>query len=198
MYSVIGLFLSYLLLYKYVALFAIVFLSAVGAPIPSSSLILAAGAFASHGYFSFTVSLMVAQAGNFGGDIAAYILVRHYRVNIIRVLRLDKLRVFNRIETLIGTHPGPTIFFTRFGGSLSPLTNCLAAMAPVGFFTFFFYDFLGNLTLTLALLCIGYVLGDYWTTATNGIWIIAAFIAIVIIGVIVVKLSRRRYKREAA
>lgn len=196
MYSVVDFFLSYLLLYKYAALFIIAFSSSVGAPIPCASLLLAVGAFSSYSYFDFTTSLVVAQIGNFGGDLTAYLLTRHYRMNIIRFLKLDRLRIFNRIAILVRTHAGPTIFITRFGGSLSPLTNYLAGMAPVGFITFIVYDFFGNLVYSLGLLSVGYILGDYWTVVTNYIWVIAGCVVLIVIGSMLLTLYRRKNIRQ--
>src|SRR5580692_11145941 len=78
MNAALGAFLSFLLLYKYIALFAFIFFSAVILPLPDNSILLATGAFASQGYFGFWTSLLVALAANVAGDYVGYLLARHW------------------------------------------------------------------------------------------------------------------------
>jgi len=49
----LGFFLSYLLLYKYVVLFLVVATASFGLPVPATALMMAAGAFIAQGYFDF-------------------------------------------------------------------------------------------------------------------------------------------------
>ena len=78
MSNFVALLLSFLLLYKYWALFAVIFVAAVLVPLPTNSVLLAAGAFASQGYFSFWLSLAVAVGANIAGDCFDYFLARRY------------------------------------------------------------------------------------------------------------------------
>jgi len=70
----LGIFLSYLLVYKYLVLFLIVFLASLILPLPATALIMAAGAFSSQGYFNFSEVLLVAFAGSVLGDCCGYFI----------------------------------------------------------------------------------------------------------------------------
>ena len=73
---ILSTFLTFLLLYKYIGLFVISFLAALLLPLPSSSILAAAGAFAAQGYFSISYVLIVAFLGNILGDAAGYFLAQ--------------------------------------------------------------------------------------------------------------------------
>ncbi len=68
--------LSYLLLYKYVAVSVVSFLAGLILPLPSNALLLAAGAFASQGYISATAVFFFALVSNVLGDSLGYALTR--------------------------------------------------------------------------------------------------------------------------
>ena len=76
--------LSFLLLYKYIALFVLVFIAAVGLPVPSNTLLIAVGAFASQSYFSLPISLAVAVVANVLGDLLDYFIIRKYGAVILK------------------------------------------------------------------------------------------------------------------
>src|SRR5271170_7278391 len=110
--------LSYLLLYKYVALFIIVYTGAIMIPFPVNAMLLALGAFASQGYFSFWISLMVAVTANTLGDLTDYGVARKYGEWVIHKLHFDKVRFFTRLKEELRTDAAVTVFTTRFAGSL--------------------------------------------------------------------------------
>ena len=70
--SLLGPLFSGLLLYKYVVLFIAVFLAGLGLPIPSGTLLVAVGAFASQDYFNLWISFIVALLANIFGDLSIY------------------------------------------------------------------------------------------------------------------------------
>jgi membrane protein DedA with SNARE-associated domain len=80
----LALILSYLLLYKYLAIFILVFSAAVIIPWPVNTAILAVGAFSSQGYFNFWISLAVAISANVSGDLFDYWLTRKYGQKAIK------------------------------------------------------------------------------------------------------------------
>ncbi len=126
--DVLGLLLSYLLLYKYTALAVVVYISALLLPLPSNAMLLAVGAFSSQGYFSFWISLAIAVTANTLGDLTGYAITRRYGVTVIRTLRLDKVRFFNQLQTELRTDAAITVFLTRFAGWLSTVSNFLAGL----------------------------------------------------------------------
>lgn len=70
------LLISWLQLYGYPALWICVFISALGAPLPTSLVLLAAGAFAALGDFNIFLLVAVASSASICGDNCGYLLGR--------------------------------------------------------------------------------------------------------------------------
>ncbi len=183
--------LSYLLLYKYIALFAVVYLSAVILPLPSNAMLLAVGAFSSQGYFSFWVSLTVAVVANTLGDLTDYGIARKWGGAVVRVLRLNKLLFFRELEQELRSDAAVTVFTTRFAGALSAPANFLAGIALVPFGTFLWCDFLGNVIEPFAALFLGYLAGDHWNNFSGPLSIIAAIVAVLVMLFVLFRIHRK-------
>ncbi|HUO75337.1 MAG TPA: VTT domain-containing protein [Candidatus Paceibacterota bacterium] len=188
--------LAYVLLYRYIAIFVIVFSAGVIVPFPASAMLMGIGAFISHGYFSFSAVATTAIAANVLGDIAAFLAVRRYGNRVVRLLHVQT-GMFATLEKYIRSDAGPTVFITRFAGSLGPVTNIMAGLADVRFVpTFLIPDIAGNAAEILILLVFGYFVGDYWENFSG---IQSTIVGIIIIGVIAFFLYklygslRRRY-----
>ena len=82
--SLVGFFLSYLLLYKYTTLFIIVFLAGFCVPIPINILLMAVGALSLEGNFNFYLALVTGSIANLLGDVAALFIFRRYGHAILR------------------------------------------------------------------------------------------------------------------
>jgi membrane protein DedA with SNARE-associated domain len=190
--------LSYVLLYKYITIFVVVYTGAVILPLPANAMLLAVGAFASQGYFSFWVSLIVAVVANTLGDLTDYGLTRRYGEVIIRKLKFDKVRFFGHLKDELRNDAAITVFVTRFAGSLSSITNFLAGLVGVPFLTFLMFDLLGNIIEPFVALLIGYLVGNYWSNFSSLLSLAAVIIAVCIILFILVRMYRRIMKKYAA
>ncbi len=192
MTDLLGLLLSYVLLYKYVALALAVLLSAVLLPIPINTILLATGAFVSQGYFNFTEVLIVTVTANVFGDVCEFLLARRYGNAMLKRSRLDTSRNFLRVERYIKTHAGKTVFVTRFVGVLGIAANLLAGLAGVSLLKFFVFDFLGNAIEIGGLLSLGYIVGGYWHDFSDIVevvgWIL--FVATLLAGLVAVFLRK--------
>src|SRR6185369_11643502 len=98
MHSTFDIVLSYLLLYKYATIFVVVASSAFIVPLPTSALLLAAGAFASQGYLSFATCVAVAAIANTIGDTMGYTLTRIFGYTFIEKHYKKKHAYFVRVE----------------------------------------------------------------------------------------------------
>jgi membrane protein DedA with SNARE-associated domain len=193
--SLLTTLLSYLLLYRYVALAFVVYIGAVGAPLPVNEMLLALGAFASQGYFSFWGSLAVAVVANCAGDLTGYAITRKYGDWILRALHIRKARFFVHLEEELRSDAAITVFITRFAGSLSSITNFLAGLVNVPLSTFVFYDFIANVIEPAAALGIGYVVGNYWNDFSDFFTLVAAIVAVSIIMFVLIRIQRKIAKR---
>jgi membrane protein DedA with SNARE-associated domain len=187
--------LSYVLLYKYIAIFVIVYAGAIILPIPVNAMLLALGAFASQGYFNFWGSFAVAVIANCLGDLTDYGITRKYGERVIRRFNIDKVPFFIGLKDELRTDAAVTVFVTRFAGSLSSITNFLAGLVRVPFKTFFFYDLLGNIIEPGAALTIGYAVGNYWSEFPNLLSIFAGIAATGILFFVLWRIYRRMTKK---
>lgn len=183
--------LSYVLLYKYAMLFAVVFSAAVVLPLPVNTLMVAVGAFASQGYFSFSLSLAVAVAANAAGDLVDYLIVRRYkRLPFLR--KRERSPWIVRLEGYVRTHAGFTVFVTRFVGSVSVVTNALAALAGVSVGTFLVFDVLGNLADFFVVTSFGFLVGSYWEQYSGLMSTVGAILLVSLVLFLAAKAVARR------
>ncbi len=185
MTPLISFFLSYLLLYKYITLFVLVFLAGLIVPIPINILLVAVGAFSSQQYFNFTASLIVGTVANACGDVGAYFFFSRYGHSILRDQYAQKYTFFVKLEEYFHLHTGLVITASRLVGLFGTPVNFLSGYMRVPILKFIICDLIGNFVFVLVFLSIGYVVGDNWTNISGfvntGMWIITISLAIYVI-----------------
>jgi len=194
MSTILALLLSSLLLYKYWALLLVFFFSGLILPIPTSTVLLSTGAFASQGYFNFFISLAVIVGANMLGDYTGYLIARRYGRKALGILHVHVPVWIERLETFLHKYPGPAIFITRFVGTTDILTNLLCGFSGVSLGVFLLYDFFGNLVSNGSLLYAGYFLGVHWQDFT-GLFNITDYILVGIV-VAIALYAIIRYKKH--
>jgi membrane protein DedA with SNARE-associated domain len=196
--SLLSSILSYVLIYKYAAIFIVAFGASIIVPLPESAMLLAVGAFSSQGYVNLWGSLVAATTGNVLGDLTAYLATRSFGEIVIRKLKIDKSRFFLQLEEELRESAFGTVLSSRFAGSLSSIVNFIAGFVRVPFLRFFIPDFIGDFVEPLALLCIGYFLGTYWNNFSNVLTTFAAIVATGVIMFILFRMYRRITKRHGS
>ncbi len=184
--------LSYLLIYKYVALFVIIFLGSVGLPIPALTILIAAAAFSSEGYFSLPEVIIASGCASIFGDILMFSLVRKWGTKILIKLKLGKIissRQFKKIEGKFYVHPIRAIYLSRFNNLTSLSVNILGGLSQIKFTKFLLWDALGEMSVVLFCVIIGYVFGNNWEYVAQliGKFSIIIILTVVIIAVLYVK-----------
>lgn len=187
--------LSYVLLYKYVAIFFVVYTGAIIVPWPANAMLLAVGAFASQGYIGFWISLMVAVAANTLGDLTDYGISRWLGERFIHRFRIDRVRFFIRLKEELVSDAAVTVFITRFAGSLSSIANFLAGFVEVPFVTFLWADLLGNIIEPFAALTLGYAVGNYWSDFSNLLSLTAGIVAAAVLLFVLTRIYRRMMRK---
>jgi membrane-associated protein len=170
--------LSFLLLYKYVAIVVIVFLAGLVLPLPSNTILLAAGAFVSQGYMNGIAVFFSALVANIIGDSLGYSLTRFWGTRIVNMKKLEHSKVFGKVNRFFRSHRGLTIFVTRFLGTPAVIVNFLAGLDRIPFRSFVGYDIVGNALDTACFLTIGYVLGSYSDNYSDIAELIAAIVLV--------------------
>jgi membrane protein DedA with SNARE-associated domain len=84
---------------------------------------------------------------------------------------------------------------TRFAGSLSSITNFLAGLVEVPFWTFFWCDLAGNVIEPFVALSLGYLVGDYWSSFSTFFSLLAATAAVSILLFISARMYRRMVRK---
>lgn len=184
--------LSYLLLYKYVALFLIIFSSAIIVPWPENTLLLAAGAFAGQGYFNIWGLFFVALGANVLGDIIDFVLTKTWGYAFIKQHHIKKYRSVDRINQYVNDHAGITILLTRFTGTIGPVVNFLSGLVGVSYQRFIIFDVIGNILDIGLFLVAGFILGTVWQNFSGITNIIGWMIMVVFALSIAVHLFRGR------
>jgi len=174
-------FLSFVLLYKYWALFIIVLSSSFLLPLPTNTILVATGAFASQGYMDISVILFLAIIVNVLTDCFAFFLTYRYgKIIIDKFIPKWDGKVFS-VEKYLRNYAFGTIFLTRIAGPFAPYVNFLSGLIGVRFKKFLLADFLGNTIGTIFFVSAGYVLGNYWEIFIDDIWLITLAIFVLLL-----------------
>ncbi len=158
----LGTLLSYVLLYKYYAIFVIILSGGIIVPWPENTLLFASGAFASQGYISFWAVFITALVANVLGDLIDYGLTYWWGYKVIKEHHIKKYWYVEKLNIYLRNHAGMTVFLTRFVGTVGPIVNFLSGLAGIPFKKFLAFDILGNAFDIGIFLCIGYALGNVW------------------------------------
>lgn len=190
--------LSFVLLYKYVAIFILEYIAAIIVPLPCVAMLLAVGAFASQGYFNFWLSLAAATIGNILGDCTDYGITRKYGEIVIKKLRIDRIRFFRYLKEELRTDAAINVFITRFAGYLGPVVSILSGLVEMPFKTFLFFGSIGNLIEALVALSIGYIVGNYWSNFPGIFDIFTSIAAVGVTLFILLKIQRKIIKKYSS
>lgn len=153
--------LSYLLLYKYAALFLITFLAAFALPLPSTTSLMTAAGFASQGYMNVSLVIFWATLGNVVADNLAYLVARHWGAAVFEKIgiKVTKSPVISFVTERLQEHSRGIIFWSRFEVILTITVNILNGIARSDYRQFFLYGFLGELAQVTFFVSIGYFFG---------------------------------------
>jgi membrane protein DedA with SNARE-associated domain len=189
--------LSFLLLYKYAALFAITFAASVALPLPSAASVMASAAFASQGYFSMPWVIIVASLGNILGDVFAYVVIRRYgkaalyKIGLRKVPDSLELKV---IEDYVKRWPGLIIFFSRFEVWATLTVNIISGLGKIAAGVYLTYVVIGEATEVLMYSGIGYIFGNNWQTINT---LLGKFFVVISLGIaVLIIISYKKFIRR--
>ncbi len=157
--------LSFVLIYKYYAIFIITFLGAFALPLPSGSVIMAAAAFSIQGYLNWFLVVLTGILGNMAGDSSGYWLVRVYGMPVLKKLRLSKFFHEDKLAAVraqIERHKLITIYFSRFMTAVAPAVNVVSGFTRLPYREFLLFEALGEFSEVTFFAVIGYIFGSNW------------------------------------
>lgn len=190
MEAIFNTLLAFLLLYNYAGIFVISFLAAFLLPLPSSSLLAAAGAFFAQGYFTISYVLIAAFLGNILGDAAGYFIAEKMNTSFLEKIGFKKIltsKLYIRLSATTKTFSYSLIFFSRFVTAIGPLINIASGSMRFSKRHFFMIAAAGELAYVLLYGLTGYFLGSEWEN--NLSFLLEATFVIVTLGLIIVAIQ---------
>lgn len=189
--------------YGYPALWAVVFIAAVGAPISGNLLLYAAGAFAAFGDFNIFILLPVAVSAAVLGDTLGYFL--GWKLGHLLLIWLEKRRWrflsperLARGRSYFRRRAAWAIFLSRWlvvvlGGPI----NWLAGAERYPFRTFLFWDVSGQILGALIPLGIGYTFAESWGEAESLFGSVSGFVLASLVALMIsAALFRKLFTRK--
>ena len=192
--------------YGYPALWLIVFVAAVGAPISGSLLLFAAGAFAALGDLNIVILFPVALSAAVMGDNLGYFIGRRIGTPLLVWLERQKRfrfispRTIARGRAYFVRRTAWAIFITRFlivalGGPI----NLLAGMEHYPYRDFLFWDVCGQILGAIISLGLGYVFAASWEEVAGLFGALSGLVlALLVAGALCVLLVRKIRQRRRA
>jgi membrane-associated protein len=162
--------LSYVLLYKYLAIFTITFAGAFALPIPSGTVIIASAAFSTQGYLSLPWIMIIAILGNVAGDNCGYWITRNFGVQALHFLGIKKVvgsKKYQIVRTELNNHPILIIFFSRFMTGIAPTVNFISGLTKLAYKRYLVFEILGECAEVSFFATLGFAFGTNWETLTQ-------------------------------
>lgn len=145
----------------YPALFLLLLLTGVGAPIPEDLLLLAAGYLVFAGLFHWPVAFVICTAGVVSSDLLLYSAGRHVaRRSAAAAFRLLPPRRLERATRWFGRLGNRIILVARFVPGTRVLVFVSAGVRAVPLSSFLRYDVIGAALWVPAMLAVGHAAGD--------------------------------------
>ncbi|MCB1390832.1 MAG: DedA family protein [Rhodobacteraceae bacterium] len=183
------------------ALAIVTFLSCLAIPVPSSMMMLTAGAFAASGDLALASAASSALAGAVLGDQTGYQLGRlgYRRAEGWLMKSRGRAAVLERARTSVNKRGAVAVFFSRWMFSvLGPYVNLLAGAAGMAWITFTAMGVAGEMVWVVAYVGLGYLAGGQIAQASeilgNALGLLASLAVTVGLGWM---LWKRRHRRPA-
>lgn len=189
--------------YGYPALWVFVFIAAVGAPLPTSLVLLASGAFAALGDFNIFVLGIIAVTASTCGDNVGYFIGRRWGSKVLLWLQHSRWqhfispRNFARAQTYFQQRGGRAVFLTRFlFSALGGTTNLLVGADLYAYRRFLLADISGEAVGAIIALSLGFLFGASWE-AVGSILAAISLLAFALLAVILLLNYMIRLARQS-
>jgi membrane protein DedA with SNARE-associated domain len=191
--------IQFLLRHGYSVVFVWVFAEQVGFPVPSSPTLLAMGALAGRGEFSFTLTLALATAASLLSDIAWFELGRHRGHRLLNQLcriSLEPDSCVRRTENLFIRYGARSLLVAKFVPGLGAVASPLAGMFSVRASRFLLWDVAGVLAWAGTFLGLGYVFSSELERVAGYALRLGSGLAILVIGAFVAYVVWKYFDRQ--
>ena len=189
----------FLLMYGYLLLFAWVLVEQFGIPLPSTPVLLAAGALSAEHQISFSLALLAGVTASLVADSAWFLVGRKYGHIVLRLLcklSLEPTICVRRTTDSFSRRREVTLMIAKFVPGLATLAPPVAGQNGMGIGAFLLFDGIGATLWVGALLLVGRLFGDLlkhdpslldWAGKFSG-----ALLILGILGFFIARVLRRR------
>ena len=198
MSTILPYLINWLQEFGYPALWLVVFVASVGAPLPISLVLLAAGAFAELGNYNVFLLILIATSASVCGDNTGYFIGRRWGTKALdwleqsRILHIVSPQVVTRSREYFKLRGGWAIFLSRFlFSALGGAINLLAGADTYPYRRFLLLDASGELIGVMSSVLLGYLFGASWEAIGD---IMGAFSGLTLALLVVILLAVRLIK----
>src|ERR1700676_797592 len=152
--------LEFLYTHGYVVLLAWVFTEQIGVPVPSLPILLAAGALAGAGQFSFVGSLLLSVSASLSADSIWFVLGRVKGIKVLQLLckiSLEPDSCVRRTETVFSRQGARSLLVAKFIPGLGTVAPPLAGIFHMRTARFLLFDACGALLWASTYLGLGFI-----------------------------------------
>jgi membrane-associated protein len=183
--------------YGYPVLWVAVFIAAVGLPLPTNLVLLAAGAFAAQGDLNIALLIGIIITASFCGDNVGYFIGRHWGSRALiwlgqpRLLHGIPARTITRSRLYFKRKGGWALLFSQFlFSALGGAMNLFAGADRYPYRHFLLYDVAGEKLGAMIPLSLGYAFGACWEAGGNLLSAFSAFaFALLLLILLLVRLA---------
>ena len=144
----------------------ILFLSALGIPLPASLLLIAAGAFSQQGFLDWVSIAVFGFLGAVLGDAISFGMGFYAKNWVSR--RFEGSPTWKSARDTFDARAGMAVYLTRFLiTALAVPTNLIAGGSGIQFRRFLLYDSLGEATWVILYGGLGYLFGSQWELVSD-------------------------------
>lgn len=206
MSSLLSILLHELHKYGYPILWLIIFMAAVGLPLPASLVLLAAGAFAAHGDFNIALLIGITITAASCGDSVGYFIGKCWGSKTLhwlgqpRRLQLISPRTITRSRYYFKCKGGWAIFFSRFlFSALGGVMNLLAGAERYPYRRFLLYDVPGETLGGIIPLSLGYAFAACLKAGGNVLTAFSVFALLLLLATLLIRhiVRKLQHPKEA-
>lgn len=187
------------------ALFGAILLASVGAPLPASFLLVAAGSFVTQGELNLWSVLLAGTLGAILGDHIGYGIGRIGGQRLVQQVahRFSGQAMLTQAETTMRRWGGVGVFLSRWLlTAAGPYVNLTSGLMGYRLLYFFFWDIVGELLWVALYVQVGRLFSDQLATISDALgdltWVVLGIIAILVVGYKLIQSFRQTQTTKAA
>jgi membrane protein DedA with SNARE-associated domain/rhodanese-related sulfurtransferase len=196
--------IDFLLTHGYSVLFAFVLAEQLGLPVPSTPVLLAAGALGGLGRLNLAIALPLAVLASLIGDSFWFYLGRTRGISILRLLckiSLEPESCVRKTKSAYSNQGARWLLFAKFVPGLNTLAPPMAGMFNVGPWTFIALDAAGAGLWAGTFMLAGWLFRDQMELIASlmaklGFWLGAALIAVLVLYIVWKYVNRAHVRRS--